>query len=624
MHYKLGRTCTVMGRLVTTALLCMCAWLAQADEVTSSLVLDRAVMTPVFSGRGAGVDVPVEVRLPDAWNKKQQQGLWNYQLQIDLAAVPRDTWAVYIPRAGNRFRLVINGRSIAQMGTFGDPSSDFAQRPHFVSLPAGLLTAGVNRIDITIEGEKARYAGLSRVHIGPDRELRPVFGLRHNVQLGGSLMVVAVCGVFGLLALALFARVRQASDGFFALACFFCAVRTSYAVVEQVPFDFRVWAWFVDMCYAGFVATIVVFVARALSMKTQRWNGIAWVFLMLSLLLVTWHAAAQRSDIRQVWTMVMLVFVTAVSMYIVWQWWRQRTATSAVLAMAASGGVVLGAHDHWLVFYTQDGYGGFALARFALVFFILAMGWIIVDRVVRNLREERAMRESVARELEARKRDLTIEYELNSRLASERAQMVEREKLIQDLHDGMGLQLNSLLGLVEKGDASPGDVQTEVRNSIEQLRTLVDGSETFDGTLAELMGHFRYRIDTRLRRQGIVLNWSGAVGNAPARVRPSAAISLQRLVFELCTNVIKHASASQVSFTAVVVDDAHEGGSVLRICFQDNGKAVPMATAVSGTGQRSILRRVTELDGTHEVVSAAGGGLTHRLTFPLRNLLVEA
>lgn len=437
------------------------------------------------------------------------------------------------------------------------------------------------------------------------------------------MIVVALCGTFGLLALALFAAVRQASDGFFALACFFCSVRTSYAVVEHVPFDFRIWAWVVDMCYAGLVATIVVFCVRALRMKGRVWNAGALMFLAISLVLVSWHAGAQRSDIRQLWTMLMLMFVLGVSLTIIWQWWRQRTAVSAVLAMAAAGGVALGAHDHWLVFYTPDGYGGFALARFALVFFILAMGWIIVDRVVARIREERALREAIAIELEEKKEDLSREYEANTRLASERAQMVEREKLIQDLHDGMGLQLNSLLGMVEKGDARPEEVQTEVRNSIEQLRTLVDGSESFDGSLAELLGHIRHRIDARLKRQGIQLNWKSSTGSDLARVHPAAAISLQRLVFELCTNVIKHAKASSVT-VVVELDDMHDEEMKLRLRFEDDGKSVSNAVVVSGTGRRSVLRRVRELEGVHEESFDVNQGWRHIISIPLRNLVFNS
>lgn len=617
--------CTLLHRLARCALVLICIAMGaspvQARETDSVVVLDRAYMVALAAPGADELAPPQQVNLPDAWNKKRQHGLWRYRLQFSLAATPHDAWAMYIPRAGNRFRIAVNGRSIAQLGVFGDMSSDFAQRPHFFSLPDGLLKHGANLIEMTVEGELNRYAGLSQVHLGPDIEIRPSYNRRHNTQLGGSLAVVALCGTFGLLALALFAAVRQASDVFFALACFFCVVRTSYTVVVNVPFEFRLWTWCLDLCYTGLVATIVVFCLRALGVRGRIWNVVPLVFVVASFVLVTWHATAQRSDIRQLWTMLMLLFVLGFSLTVIWQWWRQRTVVSAVLAAAAAGGLALGAHDHWLVFYSQDGYGGFALARFALVFFILAMGWIIVDRVVVKLQQEHALREAIAAELEEKKGDLAREYEVNTRLAAERAQTLEREKLIQDLHDGMGLQLNSLLGLVEKGDAQPDEVQTEVRNSIEQLRALVDGSESFDGSLVELLGHIRYRIEGRLKRQGIQLTWRSSVENDAARVQPAAAVSLQRLIFELCTNVIKHAKATSVT-VVVDLDESRADGARLQLCFEDDGQHVPGGVVVHGTGHSSVLRRVRELEGSHEQAPDMGRGWRHIVSIPTRRLIV--
>lgn len=593
---------------------------AWADEVAEVIYLQRAEKFAIADANAPMPELGALVSLPDAWNKSRQEGLWAYRLSFELEVYPSEPWALYIPRLGNRFRIELNGHSLAQLGRFGDRSSDYAQRPHYFPLPEGSLRAGDNRLRITLEGERGRYAGLSAVQIGPDSLLRPVYTWRDRAQSGGSLVVIAMCAVFALLGLALYAALRQASDGFFSLSCLFCAVRTSYAVVEHVPFDFRAWNWLVDICYAGLVATIVAFCVRALVMNTRRWDPVVLGFSAVSLVLVSWHTFAQENRVRQLWTMLMLLFVLVVSLTVVWQWWRQRTGISAALALAAVGGLALGAHDHWLVFYTSQGYGGFALARYALVLFILAMGWIIVDRLIARMREERALRLAVAHELEEKKKQLDVEYEIRSRQVAELAHMVEREKLLQDLHDGMGLQLNSLLCMVEKGEAQKDEVQTEVRNSIEQLRVLIDGSETFDGTLAELLGHIRYRIESRLKKQGIRLDWSGVITTSPQRVRAAAAVSLQRLVFELCTNVIKHANASCVRLLVEMVEVSGRPTD-LRLHFEDDGKSACEPVQGTGMGQRSIGRRVLELGGTHGTLISENGAWTHQVSIPIDRLI---
>lgn len=560
-----------------------------------------------------------EVVLPDAWNKAGRSGRKLYRLVFDLPAAPAEAWALYVPRAGNRFHIRLNGWPIARAGPLGDRSADHAQKPHLFSLPDGALRAGGNQLEVLVEGDTNRYAGLSRVHVGADRLLRRDFLLRNAAQHGGSLAVVAMCGVFGMLALALFMGLRQPSDAFFALACLFCCIRTSYAIVERVPFDYRWWTWLVDVSYAGLVVCITLFCVRALRMAARRWDLVAAGFSLFSLILVTWHAAASRNDVRQVWLMAMLAYVMLMSTVFVFQWWRQRTATSAVLAGAALGGVAMGAHDHWLVFYARDGYGGFAMARFALVLFILAMGWIIVDRLIERMREERRLRAAVALELEEKKQELARQYERQAAAEAAAVRHQERRRLIQDLHDGMGLQLNSLLGMVEKGSVDPAEVQNEVRHSIEQLRTLVDGSEAFDGSLPELLGHIRHRIDSRLRRLQIALDWRSELTAGPRQVDAAAAVNLQHVLFELCTNAIKHSAASRVTVRMRLIDEPGRG-RCLEIGFEDNGNRGVQAANGSGLGQRSVERRVEELGGSHELVRAQGQGWRYRFVLPLARL----
>ena len=584
---------------------------------------------PVLAQEGGGID-RIELRLasvltsqgdrlvtlPDAWNKAGRSGQEVYRLTFMLPALPEEAWSIYLPRAGNRFLVSLNGRTVYRAGPLGDPYADFAQKPHFFALPEGVLLAGQNHLDVLIEGDTNRYAGLSRVHIGADRLLRRDFQVRNAAQHGGSLAVVAMCGVFGLFALALFVSLRQSGDAFFALACLFCCIRTSYAIVERVPFDYRWWTWLVDVSYAGLVVCIALFCVRALKMAGRHWDLLAGSFMVLSVVLVSWHAGASRNDIRQIWLMAMLAFVTLMSLVMLYEWWRQRSPTSAVLALAALGGLSLGARDHWVVFYSSDGYGGFAMARFALVLFILAMGWIIVDRLISRMRDERRFKDSMGHELESRRQELSMHYQRQAALEAMAARNRERQRLIQDLHDGMGLQLNSLLGMVEKGAVNPIEVKNEVRHSIEQLRTLVDGSEAFDGSLLELLGHIRHRIETRLRRQQMSLDWHSEVEAGPAQVDAVAAVNLQYILFELCTNAIKHSGAARVSVCSRAIDDP-QCGSSLEIEFVDNGHASSEATLGDGLGRRSVERRVKELRGYCELHRVQGNGWRYRLVLPL-------
>ena len=137
----------------------------------------------------------------------------------------------------------------------------------------------------------------------------------------------------------------------------------------------------------------------------------------------------------------------------------------------------------------------------------LGIGWILTDRFIRTLAEV----EMLNRELEARVAEKSAALEANySRLAeAEKAQALaeERQRLMRDMHDGVGGQLITALAALEGGKSAPADVAQIVRECIDDLRLVIDSMEPIDEDLLELLGSLRYRIEPRLNAAGLRLVW---------------------------------------------------------------------------------------------------------------------
>lgn len=594
---------------------------AMADA-SGVLTLKQAVRQPW--GDSAQVPHPAEkVSLPDAWNRSSRQGRWQYDMSFELASAPQQPWGLFIPRSGNRLTVLVNDTPVEDFGRMGNAADDHAQHPLFSTIRVGALLAGHNTLRVRVEGDRARYAGLSTVRLGPYHEIRRAYQWRNALQTGGSLAVVVTCGLFGLLALLIAIKSRSREFALFAAANAFFATRATYALVETVPFDFRAWAWLMDICYAGCAITIALYCAQALNLPRKLVRPATAVFALSSLLLITAQTMLQRSDLRQAWTLMMLVYVTGMCALVIHAWGQQRSPASAALAIAASIGIAMGVHDHILVFYTADGYGGFAIARFALMFFIVAMGWILADALRNRMQQDKLLRAALAAELDANKAQLAAEFARREQLTTQQAQGVERQRLMQDLHDGLGLQLNGLLGLVERAQPDTNAIRSEVHTTLEQLRLLVDSSESFEGTLTELLGHIRHRLASHLSRHGIRLEWALQPVEADFSVLPGPALHLQRLMFEMCSNVIKHAGATCVTVIA------ERGGAVtpsafLRLAFSDNGLGFPAAAAPAGFGLTSMRRRLADLNATWEREACQPTGARYTLTVPLASLRADA
>ena len=569
--------------------------------------------------RNAGGGAETRVRLPDPWNARQRSGTWEYGAAFDAAGDLAEPWALYVPRAGNRFAVYLNGQQIGQLGRFDGDLSDHAQRPHLFFLPRDAMQPGANQLRFVVQGEQARYAGLSSLTVGPAAAVRPLFVWREVAQVWGSFAIIFVSVVFGLIAGALAFTARDRSFAIFAAGCGFCAVRTSYALVTDPPMDYRLWAALVDGCYAGYLACLCMFCVDALRLHRRWISGATTALIVATLVLVPLHAGLRLALARQVLLALMVAYAAALCLAVIVKWYRVRTPQSRVLAGAGAVSVALAAHDHVVVFYLRDGYASFALARYSLLMFVVAMGWLLVDRYARQARQETALRHEVALELQHKKHELEAQFDRQQQMAAENAHQRERQRILQDLHDGMGLQLNGLLGMLQTGPLQRDELSREVRTAIEQMRMLMDSTEGFDGDVSILLGHIRYRIEQRLRRQGIRLEWEAGLAQPQRVLPPQHAIALQRLVFEFATNTLKHSQASLVSFSA---RDGAGADAALLIVYADNGQGFVPGQAPTGIGSRSIARRVSDLAAHITVLAAQASGVRYELSIPARSFVV--
>ena len=554
------------------------------------------------------------ISLPDSWDRESRSGTWRYEATVTVDSPGADVMAVYIPRIGNRFVISINGSEFAHAGRLKGDDSDFAQRPHFFTISPDLLRAGNNALTFTIQGEQARYAGLSQFQFGPDAVLRPVFNQREFVQLWGSFAVLIIALSFALISLSLAITTRERNFGLFAFACALAAIRTCFAVVTSPPFEWHLWLALLDLCFVGYAVCLCFFCLQVLGIR-QKWTVIAaGVLGILTLTLMPFFVFERIVAMRQIWLAGLAAFVFAMNALVIVSWLRRPTPITRILGIAGTISTFLGLYDHLIVFYVADGYGAFTLTRYGVLLFLFAMGWVLVARYTARAKQEAVMRLELAHELESSKMELVRQFDKQRDWTQKMAHQQEREKLIQDLHDSMGLQLNGLLAMVERGELEQDALTSEVRTTIEQMRMLIDTSDAYDGDLPVLLGHLKYRLETRLRRHTIQLRWAVDIPDGYVFIDEKRAIALQRLFFELTTNTIKHARASSIDVHASCTAS---NPPLLVITFEDDGVGFDSESSGTGIGVASIKRRVADLSGRMERHRQAPTGTRYCLSIDL-------
>ncbi len=215
-------------------------------------------------------------------------------------------------------------------------------------------------------------------------------------------------------------------------------------------------------------------------------------------------------------------------------------------------------------------------------------------------------------ELEARvaqkRAELQENYRRMQEMERQQAMVEERQRIMRDIHDGIGAHLISTLSQVEHGCLSPEEVAAALRECIDDLRLTIDSLEPTDDDLLAVLGNLRYRLEPRLKKCGIELDWQ--VRDVPklACLGPRNVLHILRILQEGFTNILKHADANRVS-----VETGVDRGNVF-VRVKDNGHG--FAGDHSGRGLASMKHRARSIGGQFDI-QPSPAGTTLNLLLPV-------
>lgn len=541
--------------------------------------------------------------------------------------------------------LYLDGQLIANSGLGGgyatEDEDDIAQRGLLlagrrlqVSIPPSLLQAGPHRLSVRLARPGFEGAGLSAPLIGPASQMR---ALQEGRRFWQVLRVsTALAGlVIGAFMLMVWLALRQEwLYGVTGLFCLCTALLLSPYLLNGALLPAPWWRVTLDIADVVSKALLLFLVMRLFGIAA-RWPMRLFIgYLALGVVIDGWAAFAGWS-----WT----------DFSHPWPWWALGsralvlgvTAALAVRAALASGrralavGAVAVALSGWLWGYVS----WFALVasrQMSVVdvnvighaVLIAIAGVALQRRFVGSLRDQAMARVRLEQALDARTRELHSRWEQLQDSERQRTAAQERERLLQEMHDGLGSQLVTARLCAERGVASESLVGL-LDDCIREMRLTVDALAVTDGDLTLLLANLRHRMGPRLQDAGLELDWQLADVPLVPALRGVGGRELIRIVQEALSNVIHHAGATRVRFETRVV----EGGAAVMLLIADNGRGLD-PTRRPGNGLRGMRRRAGQLgaridwraprhDGRHDGGNDGGhdgtaGGTEMVLILPLR------
>jgi signal transduction histidine kinase len=280
---------------------------------------------------------------------------------------------------------------------------------------------------------------------------------------------------------------------------------------------------------------------------------------------------------------------------------REAPDDSTVVVPSVLGLTIVGcaAHD-WLVFVGLAGPTYDYFLPYAALPSFLGMAWAIVRRFTGALEENAALVADLERRVTAKRAELERSYERLQVVERARVLADERERIMREMHDGLGSHLVSTLALLEADDVPRRAVDSAVRAALADLRLMVDALVPLDGDLLGALALVRARMQPQLEAAGIRVEWQ--VSDLPPMpdLGPPQVLQILRVVQEAVTNVVKHASARTITVRTA------EGPEGVVVTIADDGCGLG-PTVRPGRGLHHMRQRAAAIGALLEVASEARG-----------------
>lgn len=590
-----------LQRLWICSLWLLTAWPALATSLPV-LSVDRAEV------RRAPDAAWHAVALPHSWSREQPpwEGVARYRLHFDLPATgdSAQPWAIYLPRAGNRYALWLNGQAVASTGELVRTEEDHVHQAHYFVLPQGTLSPRNNQLLLELHGERARYAGLGKVWLGPAAVIRQMYQERAAWHQGGALVMVGLATVMGVIGVGFGMVMGARVYGLFGSAALLWAIRNTYVLTSQPPIGHPFWNILLDVLYALSVLLLCSSVLMILRVSSRAWRVSQPMLLLGTALLPLAFGWTGVWLWRQAF-LLSLVLGVVVCVALVLRRWRAHPSTEThVLGLAALLSLGFALYDHVAIMWLSEGYTHFALSRFSFLFILLAMSVLLMRRVLRSLNTARRFRQRLQARLDRARLQLSALHEERERVHVRDAELAERMRILSQMHDGVGAHLVAMHQLLNQTQVPTQALQDEVTQAGLALRDSLSALQNTPERWTTALATLRDTLEARLHHAHIALVWD--VQDEPPLAPPTAAAyqHLRLWLTEVMTNVIKHSGASTVRLSTDSLTTTD--GRSWQICVQDNGRGVP-TTHPEGLGTRTLGYRAQWLGARTEIRNTTPG-----------------
>lgn len=587
--------------IIWVALLVLLLQIMPYPDLTSAQRIDAASLCLLdLDDQAAGCVRQGHTPLPSAL---QADATTVARFQVDIVvADPTQIQAVLIPHATDAVQVRVDGSDLRPTRGPDDPIWHDWNKPIFVGIPALLLRPGTVAVEIELRREHPGRLALHPFYLGKADTLETQWQLRFAVSVGASRMNWAISVILSLASLALWRMSPQRSGfGWLALVGIAACLSGSEFAFPNVTPQYPAWRMLClllvnVLVYAAFrflhaffgdPSRIYLSLMRGVMAANLAYFGLAPLLF------------GTRSDavfFAGIWVMSILTLIWLLTLPP-----RGGCRPAMTLFAIFSLSVAL-ATTQWIDAFGPPGLVRMPLAPPALAILFAGLIWSILQRFDELRRQRDRLNASLREQVALKSAELEQSYAALAQQDRTRTILQERQRIMLDLHDGIGGQLVNTLAYMENSGNKDPVLQTAIEDALRDMGLMIDSLHV-EHDIPVMLGMIRMRLEPLLMRHRASFDWDVGENTRMDDQSASDVLALMRIVQEAITNAVKHSGA-----TVIMVSS---GDRAIRVA--DNGSGFDVShdnrssTSDGGVGLRGMRQRAGDIGISLEIRSSARG-----------------
>ncbi len=568
------------------------------------------------------------VSLPHRWHSTHpgMEGFGWYRIEFNLEHTPPWVQAIQLDNARSEWvDFFVNDTPVGSSLDVTTGTGIRLNATVFLTFPSSLLRPGRNVILVRMRTRHAtlNIQGLGRVRLGDARSVhvRSIVAQEWGVYAERSLLAMT----FAAGIISLFIWVARRSDRvllWYAVACLSWVMAGALWNAVRWTSETRVLDNMLTSYWTyGLAVPAIVLSLRLVGIRRPLFESALWLFLLAEVTAPAWGYLSMTAGYLSAKYMmarllaqdlingVLLATAAALVLQATWRRWRWPD-----LAAAVSLGVMAA-----FMFYEAARYFGWIdveapyLRPYHVPVLVFAIGAAIFERHVRAIWRMQRSNVELQRRVDEKAREIEAYHAERQDQLRQQALVRDRQRILADMHDGLGASLVGLLRYAQSGAPDARDLELRVKEALQELRIAIDALEPAEGDLGSVLGKLRYRIQPLIESSGARLSWDAEELPTVEALDPSAVFSIQRILLEAVSNAIQHAGARRIHIAALAKD-----GNTISITVQDDGLGFDPRQPSAGLGLANMRRRADLLGASLDIASRPGDGTTLTLSLPRR------